>query len=206
MTAISLLIVEENPADLLIVKEYLSENRNNTFTFLEARSLHQALRLITHHNPDAILLDIQLQDSSGLDTIREVISNAPETAVIVLTGLQNEEMAVQAVRYGAQDFLSKRDLSPTMLSRSIRYSIERKKVLQEKEDLLHDLDLAFERINTLENLLPLCSGCNKIHGQDRRWYPLEEYEGPSILASHPEELICPDCRAALDNETHQTNT
>ena len=179
------------------MKEYLSENRYHTFEFLEVDSLKAALGLVHHYDFDAVLLDLHLPDSSGLDTVRKIITALPDTAVIVLTGLQDEETAIQTVRYGAQDYLEKRNLTPVTLSKSIQYAIERKKNMQDKEDLLDDLDLALQRVEMLEDLLPLCIGCKKILDADNTWHSIQEFTGQPSTAKGS-ILICPLCQADLE--------
>lgn len=200
MAECTILIVEDNPADILLVQEYLNDNRGDTYSFIEAATLQDALNLTSHYDFDAILLDLKLQDSSGMDTVRKIVAGTPETAVVVLTGLQDEDIALQAVRYGAQDFLEKRNLSPETLSKSLHYAIERKRALQEKEDLLQDLQHALERIATLENLLPLCIGCKKILGDNNKWYTPENYFQLSPPVNR-DELICPRCQANLEKNS-----
>lgn len=196
MDNISILIVEDNPADSLLIKEYLAEGRRFSAEIMEAETLESALGLLVHYDFDVVLLDLSLPDSSGLDTVRRLITKFPELVVIVLTGLQDEEVALQSVRYGAQDYLEKQQLSANMLSKSIRYSIERKLALQEKEELLNDLTLSLERIQSLEGMLPICISCKKIHTADQQWLPIAEY-----VANHS-LLVCPDCRNVLDKEAH----
>ncbi len=199
MFQISVLLVEDNAADRLLIKEYLAEEQWKALDIQEAESLQGALELLPHFDFDVILLDLQLPDSAGVETVRRIIGEVPETAVIVLTGLQNEDTALQSVRYGAQDYLEKNHLSPATLSKSIRYSLERKKSLQDKEDLLHDLNHALKRIAQLESLLPLCIGCKKILGEDGHWHIFEEYlrEG---APGKTEEHLCPDCKTTLCEE------
>lgn len=76
---------------------------------------------------DAVLLDLTLPDSHDLDTLHRLREHAPTLPIIILTGLDDDEVAAEAVRRGAQDFIVKTDLTPTLLSRSIRYAIERAK-------------------------------------------------------------------------------
>jgi len=197
MGKINILIVEDNPADVLLIKEYLSENKHIRQDLAEAETLESALGLLSHYNFDAVLLDLRLPDSSGLDTVRKIITPYPDTAVIVLSGLQDEELALQAVRFGAQDFLEKQHLSPASLSKSLLYSIERKKAMQEKEDLLHDLTLALKKIESLEGILPICLSCKKILTENNQWQRIEEY-----IRDHSEartvNMICPDCKNDLE--------
>ena len=195
MDNISILIVEDNPADSLLIKEYLAEGRRFSAEIREAETLESALGLLVHYDFDVVLLDLSLPDSSGLDTVRRLITKFPELAVIVLTGLQDEEVALQSVRYGAQDYLEKQQLSANTLSKSIRYSIERKLALQEKEELLNDLTLSLERIQSLEGMLPICVSCKKIHTADQQWLPIDEY------VANRSHLVCPDCRNVLEKET-----
>jgi DNA-binding response OmpR family regulator len=145
-----------------------------------------------------VLLDLELPDSSGLDTARRVITEYAETAVLVLSQPENKAITQQAVRYGAEDYLEKRLLSPILLFKSISYAIGRKKLLQEKYDILSDLVLALEKIEYLEGILPICVGCKKILLEDNQWLNLEDYvnKPSSRKVVRP---ICPDCRKDIEN-------
>lgn len=200
MDQIAILLVEDNPADIQLIKEYLKEERRFDFDCYEVQSLKAALDLLPHYDFDAVLLDLNLPDSADLDTVRKVTNQLPDTAVIVLTGLEDEELAIQAVRYGAQDFIEKSQLVKSTLSKSIRYAIERKKVHLEKEDLLVDLNQALRQIELLESLLPLCISCKKILGSDNTWYTLKDFS-KQIAAERPPELICPECQTSLNTST-----
>ena len=198
MDTLSLLIVEDNPADILIIREYLSENQSVSCRFAEASTLFSALDLLDHSTFDIILLDLSLPDSSGLDTVRQVIGSAQDTPLIVLTGLQDEELALQSVRFGAQDYLEKQELTPTMLYKAIIYAIQRKKAILEKEELLGDLAKALQRIESLEGILPICLGCKKILDKNQNWLRLEEYISDRSNAALV-KMICPSCRNDLDH-------
>jgi len=169
MQKINILVVEDIPADILLIKEYLNESSKQVFDVFEAETLRSALKLINHYDFDAVLLDLNLPDSTGLDTMRKIVNIVPETPVVVLSGVNDEDIAIQAVRYGAQDYLDKQYLSPGNLLKALNYSIERQKVSESLKDLLGDLDLAFRRVELLENLLPLCLCCKKIQGEDEKW-------------------------------------
>lgn len=192
MDKISLLVVEDNPADALLIKEYLSENKSVDYAIRETEKLESALNLITQYDFDIVLLDLFLPDSSGLDSVRRIMTVAPDIPVIVLTGLQDEETAVQAVRFGAQDYLEKQILDPVLLHKAILYAIERKKILQEKEDLFHDFTKALQMIEKLEGILPICVSCKKIFDEDQTWLRIEEY-----IQQHSDaevvQLVCPAC-------------
>ncbi|MDD3618122.1 MAG: response regulator [Desulfobulbaceae bacterium] len=198
MDKLSILMVEDNQGDVFLVREYLAEQQNAAYDLAVAETLASALDQLARRDFDVVLLDLSLPDSLGLDTVRRVITKFPGTALIVLTGLQDEEVARQAVRYGAQDYLEKQHLSPAMLNKSISYSMERKKSVQEKEDLLHDLTQALKKIESLEGILPICLSCKKILDGDGSWRSLEEYAG-SRFKAEVVQLVCPSCRRELDH-------
>ena len=204
MNHIAILLVEDNSEDIQLIKEYLREERRYHFDCFEVQTLKAALDLLPHYAFDAVLLDLNLPDSSGLDTVRKITTQLPDTAVVVLTGLEDEELGLQAVRYGAQDFIVKSELGRSTLGKSIRYAIERKKVHQEKEDLLEDLNQALNHIEMLEKLLPLCISCKKILGEDNNWFNLQDFS-KRIAAERPPELICPECQLSLNTSLDKTN-
>jgi CheY-like chemotaxis protein len=199
MDRLSVLIVEDNPADMMLIKEYLSERKDILFDIHEAGTLDSALKLLLHNDYDVILLDLFLHDSSGLDTVRRVITTSPDIPVIVLTGLQDEEVAVQAVRYGAQDYLEKQYLTSVLLNKSVIYAIERKRILQEKEDLFHDFNKALQLIERLEGILPICVSCKKILDEEKAWLRIEDY-----IRQHADgeviKLVCPNCIDELEQD------
>ncbi len=199
MDKLSILIVEDTPADILLIKEMMSDIKMKLSCELtEVATLKAAIGVLAHADFDAVLLDLYLPDSQGIDTVRRVISQFPESAVVVLASLNNEQMAVQAIRYGAQDFLEKQDLSPMMLLKSVYYAIERKRFLQEKEDLLDDLALALKKIESLERVLPMCLCCKKILDGNKQWFGIEEYLS-HLSTKDTANRICPDCAKELEN-------
>jgi DNA-binding NarL/FixJ family response regulator len=204
MDRVSILIVEDNPGDVLLIREYLAEMQRYPHDIREAGALESALGLLGHYHFDVVLLDLSLPDSSGLDTVRRLIAKFPEVAVIVLTGLQDEDIALRSVRYGAQDYLEKQQLSPGMLYKSILYSIERKLALQEKGELLSDLTSALKQIQSLEGMLPVCVCCKKIRAENDQWLRIEEYLS-RYSGVGATRLVCPTCKNALENEFDSWN-
>jgi CheY-like chemotaxis protein len=192
----AILLVEDNPADADLIKEYLAEDNNFIYNVTEARTLAEALELLVRDNFDIVLLDLSLPDSSGLDTVRVLLSDYPQLVLVVLTGLKDQQIALQSVRFGAQDYLEKDQLSPMLLHRSISYAMERKKALQEKMVLFADLSRALEELEALQAILPLCGSCKRIRNDRGVWQPLEVF-----VKTHPRKninhLICPDCQKEL---------
>lgn len=153
-----ILIIEDNPGDLRIIEEMLRLGAPYLKTEMTAAdSLNRALINLSENEYDIIITDLGLPDSQGLDTFRSVNSHAANTPVIVLTGLQDEAMGVNAVKEGAQDYLVKGQIGAALLARSIRYSIERfrlEKELKNKADEIEGANrmLSFERDMEVEKL------------------------------------------------------
>ena len=121
---VRVLLVEDDPGDALLVQELLSE------TDLEVeleRALSVAEALPHLHRADCVLLDLALPDSFGLEGLRTVLAADSEVAVIVLTGLADRNLGALAVASGAQDYLIKAEVDPSLLGRSVRYAIERRR-------------------------------------------------------------------------------
>jgi PAS domain S-box-containing protein len=119
------LLVEDNPADARLIRELLNEAAPGRFVVTVVGRLDTALAHLAKEGTDAILLDLNLPDSRGLETAEGVRRAAPRVPVVVLTGLDNDEMALQAVQRGAQDFLVKGKVEGQGLVRAIRYAVER---------------------------------------------------------------------------------
>jgi serine phosphatase RsbU (regulator of sigma subunit) len=122
-----ILLVEDNPGDARLIEEYLAEAGGANFRCRNAPRLAQAFDELKQHKFDIVLLDLSLPDSSGYDTFRRLQDKARRLPVIVLTGLDDEELGVRTVNEGAQDYLLKGQVDPPLLVRAIRYAIERKK-------------------------------------------------------------------------------
>ena len=125
-----ILLVEDNPGDARLVEWYLSKPGTGTFQVIRAERLNDALRELAATRFDLVLLDLSLPDSTGLDTVRGARRSAGITPIVILTGLDDEEMALAALRDGAQDYLVKGKFDSRELTRSLRYAIERERVEQ----------------------------------------------------------------------------
>jgi PAS domain S-box-containing protein len=122
-----ILLVEDNPADARLIKELLADELGAAnFDLRVGESVGQALSLIDERLPNVVLLDLSLSDSFGLQTLYKIQNRAHTLPVIVLTGNQDEELALRAVKSGAQDFLDKHELSGRLLIKTMQYARERK--------------------------------------------------------------------------------
>ena len=124
---LKVLIIEDNPADARLVKEILSENDNTAYDLKHADRLLDGLKMISENSLDIILLDLSLTGSAGLDIISAITVKNSFIPMVILTGTDNLDTATRALDMGAQDYLFKGQFDSAMLSRSIRYAIERKR-------------------------------------------------------------------------------
>jgi len=124
--SVRVLLVEDNPGDRVLVREMLREAAPNA-VLTGAGRLTEALEPVARGLADLVLLDLSLPDSFGLDGLRRLRAAAPEVPVVVLSGLADEEVALQAVQAGAQDYLMKGAVDGTSLARAMRYALERQR-------------------------------------------------------------------------------
>lgn len=193
METISVLLVEDSKEDLLQLKKNLEIMPGKPVTSQETSTLESAVSLLSHYDFDVVLLDLFLPDSTGVDTVRRIISECEYVAVIVMTDVQDEEIASHSVRYGAMDYLDKKQLTPLLLRKAIHYAMERKQLLLEKEDLLFDLSLAYKKLEAFEGILPLCVSCKKILNDATEWQELEDYLS-ACSDTEVMKLLCPECQ------------
>ncbi|MCU0532784.1 MAG: PAS domain S-box protein [Hydrococcus sp. Prado102] len=133
---IKILLVEDNPGDVLLLKEFLRDANSTQFELTPVECLKEALQFLEEQSFDIVLLDLSLPDSQGLETFVEIDRIAPLIPIVVLTGLDDETVAIRAMQEGAQDYLVKGQVDGNLLGRAIRYAIERKQaqeILQQRE-------------------------------------------------------------------------
>ena len=143
---LGVLLVEDDDDDALIVEDLLHDE-GAAVDLVRGQTLAEALALL-HGAVDCVLLDLQLPDSSGLDSVQRLRDAAPWIAVIVLTGLDDEAAGERAVQAGAQDYLVKGKVSGPLLARAIRYAVGRRHA----EDVLAQLRVAEVRANETARL------------------------------------------------------
>ncbi|MBD2439730.1 response regulator [Nostoc sp. FACHB-110] len=136
---IKVLLVEDNPGDVFLLQELLKEVNTAKVALRPVERLSEALHLLVHDNFDVILLDLSLPDSQGIGTFLSATRQAKATPIIVLTGLDDETLALRAMQEGAQDYLVKGQVTGDLLVRSMRYAIERQRI----EDALRQSEERF---------------------------------------------------------------
>jgi len=122
----NVLLIEDNPGDARLLKEMLNEFGASGVKLTWVAFLGEAERYLAANQVEVILLDLGLTDAQGLDGVRRARVAAPHAALLVLTGLDDQSMAVQALQEGAQDYLIKGEIEARGLIRSLRYAVERK--------------------------------------------------------------------------------
>ncbi|HNY12722.1 MAG TPA: PAS domain S-box protein, partial [Candidatus Wallbacteria bacterium] len=151
-----ILIIEDNPGDVSLLKTYLSSFSGKGDWHIDvAATLSDAVALAGSAKYAVILLDLTLPDSEGIRTVNSTVAFAPETPIIVLTGVSDEETGIKAMQAGAQDYLIKGQFDPKMLVRSIRYATERHRLRMELEmSIKHEAEISearYQAIMKLEN-------------------------------------------------------
>jgi len=124
---IKILLVEDNQADAVLLQDTLLGAGGAAFAFSRADRMQTALDQLTRDHFDAILLDMTLPDSSGLDTLERIQNSSKGTPTIIITGVEDEELAISAIRHGAQDYLVKGTVDGSSIIKAIRYAIDRRK-------------------------------------------------------------------------------
>lgn len=148
---IKILLIEDNPGDARLIQEYLSDLKNVEYSFFSADRLQKGVDILENEFIDVVLLDLKLPDSEGLTGVQQIFEVAPNMPVIVLTGLNDENTAINAVKMGAQDYLVKDKVESEILIRSIKYAIERKRAEEDHQKLLEQRIRALSIIEAQEN-------------------------------------------------------
>ncbi|WP_233839403.1 hybrid sensor histidine kinase/response regulator [Paraburkholderia sp. ZP32-5] len=125
-----ILLVEDSPTDALLIEEALADVDDFTHDLVQVQRLADAISRCGASRFDIVLLDLGLPDAHGISTFRSFRERAPELPVLVLTGLDDKSVGLLAIQEGAQDYLVKRNIDPSELSRAIRYAIERHRIAQ----------------------------------------------------------------------------
>jgi signal transduction histidine kinase/DNA-binding response OmpR family regulator len=147
-----ILLIEDNLGDARLLREALAEVPSHQFDLVHVERLSQALERLRKEPCGVVLLDLSLPDGQGLDNLARVREATPSVPILVLTGLNDEDVAVQALRVGAQDYLVKGQASGSAVVRAIRYAIERKQVLEENARLFQQTQDNVERLRLLQEI------------------------------------------------------
>jgi DNA-binding NtrC family response regulator len=186
---INVLLIEDSSDDAVLIQMYLSQAMKVSYEVNHVDRLTKGLELLKTGGQSVVLLDLGLPDGQGLGTFEKAHAQSPDVPIIVLTGHDDDDFAIEAVQKGAQDYLVKGKIDAGVLGRSIRYAIERQK-------LLTQLEHSMKEIKTLRGFLPICASCKKIRDDQGYWTQIETYihEHSEAEFSHG---ICPECVVKL---------
>ena len=129
---VKVLLIEGNHRDARMIREMLAEVKHDGFSLEYAEQLSTGLERLAEGGIDMVFLDLSLPDSRGFDTFAQAYARAPQVPIVVLASLDDEQVAVRAVREGAQDYLVKGHVDSNLLVRAMSYVVERK--LAEEEE------------------------------------------------------------------------
>jgi diguanylate cyclase (GGDEF)-like protein/PAS domain S-box-containing protein len=141
-----LLLVEDNPADVRLLREMFHEQGAHRTELTQVETMGQAEKYLAAGAVDIILLDLGLPDAQGLESIRRAQAVAPHVPLVVLTALEDESMAAQALQAGVQDYLIKGQIDARGLLRALRYAVERKSM---QEELFEEKERAQVTLNSI---------------------------------------------------------
>lgn len=190
---VEILLFEDNPGDAGLIEEMLEEFADFQYEFKTVQTLNEGLSFLKDNRFDIILSDLGLPDSDGIDTFLEIHARNSRIPIIILTGMNDEKIGIEAVKKGAQDYLVKGQVDGRLLKRSIQYSIERKKAEERVQNLANIVESSNDAIVTrsLDGFITSWNlGAEQIYG-----YLAEEILGkpasilmPSILENESQKL------------------
>jgi PAS domain S-box-containing protein len=179
---ISVLLIEDSEDDYIIVRSVLQDVSSSSYRLEWAPSYEEALKAIRNGGHDVCLLDYHLGVRNGLDFLEEVLAEGYRAPVILMTGQEDYALDMQAMRAGAADYLSKEQLSPTLLERAIRYAIEHKQQKDALRRVKEEWQLTFDALSDFIVILD----------KDRRIVRANRAFAEK-LGLRPEELIGRQC-------------
>lgn len=141
--ALQVLLVEDNAGDVRLLREMFSKERPGSFELTHLLRMSEAENHLAKGGVDIVLLDMGLPDGHGIETVRRTHAVAPGVPMIVLTGLDDEALAAQAMKEGAQDYLIKGQIENRALPRALRHAIERHR-MQTEADLIRTNQIQFK--------------------------------------------------------------
>lgn len=189
---VHLLLVEDNLDDAQDVMGKINTLGAVNYQISHVVRLEPALMELRKGSTDVVLLDLSLPDSEPGNTVTSTLEVCPaQTAIVVISGVDDEEVAALAVQQGAQDYLVKDYFDAFVLGRVIRYAIERQRLQRELRDKQE------QELATLKALVPFCAYCGRVRDRaTSEWMTADEYLElyAKVDATHG---VCADCRAEL---------
>ncbi|MBI5444545.1 MAG: response regulator [Deltaproteobacteria bacterium] len=183
-----LLLIEDNPGDARLFREMLADVSGVRFHLEWAETLSSGLARLERTPPDLLLLDLSLPDCRGIETFRRASAWAQDVPIVVLTGLDDQRVALEAVRGGAQDYFLKGEVEAGLLARAIRYAVERKAA---ERSLRESQQLAQATLDALAAHIAIVEADGTILSVNSRWTDFAYANGlPSSLVGENYLAVC----------------
>ncbi len=196
-SSLHILLVEDNPGDADLIQEILGDSVTTRFAFTLADRLASAIRVLATTQVDLILLDLSLPDSNGLETVQKVFAAAENLPIIILTGNDDRQLAFEAVKAGAQDYLVKGMIALDVFERIIRYSMERhrnRQQIKESERFLRaTLDALAAHIAILDHT-------GRILSVNKAWMDFARQNNANFEATGPGAYYITVCKTVIGED------
>lgn len=184
--AISILVVENEPGAYGLIKAYLQQTgfcrRDDPLNLVWAKTLAGGVALVEDCQPDVVLLDVSLPDSSGLSSVKTMNAAAPNVPLIVLTGLDDDDFAVEALAAGAQDYLVKGQFDHKALARAMRYALVRGRL----ESRLRLFEVA---LDSAANGIVITNPSGHIEWVNAAFAQMTGFSVHEVLGRNPNDLV-----------------
>ncbi|MGE5432560.1 MAG: PAS domain S-box protein [Syntrophomonadaceae bacterium] len=143
--SIRLLVIEDNPGDAALIEDMIADISEIRIEMMHVTRLAAGLEALEKYGMDAVLLDLGLPDSFGINTLHKVQAHNSAVPIVVMTGLNDKQVAVQAIKGGAQDYLVKGRIDSELLEHSLRYAVERKRIEEALIESQSELKATFDQ-------------------------------------------------------------
>ncbi|MGF1450001.1 MAG: response regulator [Opitutales bacterium] len=150
---IQVLLVEDNPGDVALLDNFLSDFGEPGFHFFARPSLRDAYRALENGAYALVLLDLNLPDAAGLEGLSRLRDDHPDLPVLVLTGMEDDDLAQRAILMGAYDFLNKETINAETLEQALRYTLRRSGLIRAAQSIQHD-QLSAKELDAFQELRP----------------------------------------------------
>lgn len=197
---LSVLLVEDNPADARLVEEHLRGASNLSTRVRWVRRLEEGLAALAEEPADVVLLDLNLPDSEGVETVRRLVEAGGDVPLLVLTGQEDPGTAVWALRAGADEYVYKGELTSHVLSRAIRFALERREMA---EQLASARKLSQDILSSLQAEIAVLDGEGTILSANEAWHRFAHAEGGRTDGYVGKNYLEVTAAAADDEHAHE---
>jgi two-component system, cell cycle sensor histidine kinase and response regulator CckA len=187
--AMHVLLVEDNPSDVRLLQELLKEVPAVPLLLTPVERLDRAGQALAEQRFDVILLDLSLPDSQGLATFLQLYHQAMTTPIIVLTGLDDERLAIRAMQAGAQDYLVKGEVDGALLVRSMRYAIERQRTEEHRQRAEHKIREQAALLDIATDAISVCDLDQQISFWNKGAEHLYGWTAAAVMGKNADDLL-----------------